>query len=172
MYRFVPYTLLFLVTMLVQIFLLDNLAISVYFAPMIYLAFVLLLPLDTPPAGLLAAGFVTGWLMDYATGIHGLNIVATLPVAFLRPWILGRFSSHEEAHEGGIPSAARFGRGKFLRYIVVCVLLHHVIFFAFEALTWLRWERTLLRIVVSSAASVYFIWLAARIFTLKTSTRA
>ena len=171
MHRLFPYTLLFVTTLVVQAFLLDNLTISIYFAPMIYLAFVLLLPLDTPPVALLAAGFVTGWLMDCAMGTDGLNVIATLPVALLRPGIVGLCYTREDPHEGGIPSAARFGRGKFLRYLVLCVALHHLLFFAFEELSWAQAGRTLLRTLVSGTASVGFIWLAALLFTLKRTTR-
>ncbi len=171
MYRIFPYIALFVVTILVQVFLLDNLSISIYFAPMIYLALLLLLPLDMPHIGLLAAGLVTGWMMDGTMGTDGLNVIATLPVAFLRPWIIGLFYTREDPREGGIPSAARFGKVKFIRYIAVCVLLHHSLFFSFEALSWVHAARTLLRIVVSGAASVYFIWLTARLFTLKLTVR-
>ena len=171
MYRTYPYIMLLVLTLIVQVFLLDNLAISIYFAPMIYLAFLLLLPLDTSHFKLLLAGFFTGWMMDYTMGTDGLNVIATLPVAFLRPWIIGFFYTREDPREGGIPSAERFGKIKFIRYIAVCVLLHHLLFFSFEALSWVHMGRTLLRIVVSSAASIYFIWLIARLFTLKLTVR-
>ena len=68
MYRTFPYIVLFVLTLIVQVFLLDSLAISIYFAPMIYLAFLLLLPLDTAHVKLLLAGLATGWLMDYTMG--------------------------------------------------------------------------------------------------------
>ena len=110
-------------------------------------------------------------MMDGTMGTDGLNVIATLPVAFLRPWIIGLFYTREDPREGGIPSAARFGKVKFIRYIAVCVLLHHSLFFSFEALSWVHAARTLLRIVVSGAASVYFIWLTARLFTLKLTVR-
>lgn len=171
MYRTFPYIALFALTVIIQVFLLDNLSISIYFAPMIYLAFLLLLPLDTAHFKLLLAGLATGWLMDYTMGTDGLNVIATLPVAFLRPWIIGFFYTREDPREGGIPSAARFGKSKFIRYLATCILLHHLLFFSFEALSWVHLDRTLLRIVTSSAASIYFTWLTARLFTLKLTVR-
>ena len=171
MHRFIPYTILFAATLLVQIFLLDHLTISLYFAPMVYLTFVLMLPLDTPGIGLLAAGFATGWIMDHTMGTAGLNLIATMPVAFLRPWIIGLIYTRENPHEGGIPSPGRFGKLKFLRYIVVCVLLHHLLFFGFESLSLTHIGRTALRLLISGAASIYLTWLAARLFTLNTGTR-
>ena len=85
MYRTLPYLALFAATVLLQVFLFDNLSISVYLNPLIYVAFIILLPLDTPPAVLLGAGLLTGVVMDASMGAAGLNTNAPLPVAFLRP---------------------------------------------------------------------------------------
>ena len=65
MYRTFPYIVLFVLTLIVQVFLLDSLAISIYFAPMIYLAFLLLLPLDTAHVKLLLAGLATCTLKSH-----------------------------------------------------------------------------------------------------------
>ena len=40
---------------LLQVFLFDNLSISIYLNPLVYVAFIALLPLDTPPAAVLGA---------------------------------------------------------------------------------------------------------------------
>jgi len=53
----------------------------------------------------------------------------------------------------------------------VLVLLHHAVFFSLEALSWMHLVRTLVRIVVSGAVSVAFIWIIARIFTAKLPVR-
>ena len=55
MHRTLPYISLFVVTVLLQVFLFDNLSISIYLNPLVYVAFVALLPLDTPPVALLAS---------------------------------------------------------------------------------------------------------------------
>lgn len=60
MYRTLPYVALFAVSALLQVFLFDNLAISVYLNPLIYVAFIILLPLDIPPVVLLLLGLLTG----------------------------------------------------------------------------------------------------------------
>ena len=49
MYRTLPYLALFAATVLLQVFLFDNLSISVYLNPLVYIAFIVLLPLDTLP---------------------------------------------------------------------------------------------------------------------------
>ena len=50
MYRTLPYLALFAATVLLQVFLFDNLSISVYLNPLVYIAFIVLLPLDTCPS--------------------------------------------------------------------------------------------------------------------------
>lgn len=49
MYRTLPYLGLFAAAALLQVFLFDNLTISIYLNPLVYIVFIALLPLDTPP---------------------------------------------------------------------------------------------------------------------------
>lgn len=171
MYRTLPYLALFVVTVLLQIFLFDNLSVSVYLNPLIYVAFIILLPLDTPPAVLLGAGLVTGVVMDASMGAAGINTVATLPIAFLRPAFMNLLCGRENVREGGIPSPERLGRRKFIDYLVLMILVHHTIFFLLEALSWSHLLQTSIRIVVSSLVTMAFVWVIVRIFTAKLPVR-
>ena len=165
MYRILPYMLLFVAVVLLQIFLFDNLMISIYLNPLIYIAFILLLPMDTPSWALLLLGLFTGMTMDAVMGIAGLNTLTTLPVAFIRPRLLGMFLNREEEREGGVPSVERMGAHKFVEYIVLAVIVHHTVFFLLEALSYNYLIHTILRIVLSSSVTILFVWLIARVFT-------
>ena len=171
MYRTLPYLGLFAATVLLQVFLFDNLSISIYLNPLVYIAFIALLPLNTPPIALLGSGLALGVTMDYAMGAAGINTIATLLIAVLRPAIVGMLFGRDNAKEGGIPSPSRMGKRTFVGYLVVLTLIHHAVFFSLEALSWSHLPHTLLRIVASSAVSVIFIWIIARIFTSKIPAR-
>lgn len=171
MYRTFPYLILFAATALLQVFFFDNLSVSIYLCPLVYIAFVALLPLDIPHAGLLGAGLVSGLTMDWAMGTAGINTIATVFIAFMRPYLLRLLCRRDEAREEGIPSAERLGKAVFLKYLIVLVLLHHAVFFAMEALSWTHLLHTLLRIAVSGAVTVGFIWLIARLFTSNVTVR-
>lgn len=171
MYRTLPYLGLFAVTVLLQVFLFDNLSISIYLNPLIYIAFIALLPLDTPPVALLGAGFGIGLVMDYAMGAAGINTIATLLIAFLRPTLVNLLYGHDNAKEGGVPSSARMGNRIFIRYLLLLTLIHHTVFFLLEALSWERLPFTVLRILLSTALSGLFIWIIARIFNSKLPSR-
>ena len=163
MHRTLPYLALFAVVVLLQVFLFDNLSISIYLNPLVYVAFIALLPLDTPPIVLLLSGL--------ATGAAGVNTIATLLIAFARPTLLGLLYPRDDIREGGIPSTGRLGNRVFLNYLIVLVLVHHAVFFSLEALSWAHIVRTIVRTVASGAVSVAFIWVIARIFTAKLPVR-
>lgn len=172
MHRIPSYLILFLALALLQIFLFNNLAISSYFCPLIYLIFLLLLPLETPAIALLGLGLLTGVVMDATMGVAGINTIATLPVVFLRRNIIHLLSSREDMREDGIPSPERMGRQLFWYYAVMVVLIHHTLFFSLEALSWYHLPRTLLRIVVSSCGTLLITGFTERLFSTSLGTNA
>ncbi len=156
---------------LFQVFLFDNLSISTCCEPLVYVAFIALLPLDAPPAVMLLAGLVMGVSMDALMGAVGLNTIATLFAAFVRGVVVKLFCKRDELRESGVPCAAWLGGRVFLKYLITLILLHHALFFALEALSWAHLWHTVLRIVASSAVSVVFTWLIARVFTAQITRR-
>ena len=165
--RIFPYLGLFVSAVLLQIFLFDNLSISVYLNPLIYIVFIAMIPLDARPVTLLGAGLLLGVTMDFAMGAAGINTIATLPIAFFRTYLAGMACGRENVREGGIPSPERLGHRKFVEYLLLLTILHHTVFFLLEALSWGHLFHTVLRIAVSTVVSTAFIWIIARIFTAK-----
>ncbi len=113
MYRTLQYALLFLVAALLQIFLFNNLSLSVYLNPLVYVVFIALLPMETTPIRMLLAGLAMGLAMDWTMGAAGVNTIATVFVAFVRIHLLNFVCGKENVHDGGVPSARRLG-GKVL----------------------------------------------------------
>ena len=171
MYRTIPYIGLFAAVVLLQVFLFDNLSISIYLNPLVYVVFIALLPLDAQPVTLLGSGLLLGITMDCAMGAAGINTIATLPIAFFRPSLAEMICGRENVREGGIPSPDRLGSRKFFILLLVLTIIHHAVFFLLEALSWSLLPHTILRIAISSAISVAFGWIIARIFTAKISAR-
>lgn len=171
MHRWFRYLLLFVVTQLLQAFLCNNLTLGVWFNPLVYIAFVVLLPLEIPAGALLLAGAAAGVAADWFMGTAGLNTLCAVPVAFVRPYLLPLLFEKENIREGGFPSPERLGGSGFLRYAVLLIGLHHLLFFMLESLSWSRMPQTLLRIAASGAGTLFFTWLLARLFASKTTVR-
>jgi hypothetical protein len=166
MHRFLQYTLLFLTAVALQIFLFDNLQLSLYVHPLIYLAFILLLPMEINPYLLLLLAVPTGMAVDLFSGMPAVGTIATVFVAFCRPAVLRLFVGRELVREGGVPNAAKLGAGKFLRYSFTLILLHSILFFSLETLTMTGIGYTLLRIAVSAACTTLAVWFFQLLFSL------
>ena len=83
MYRFLEYTLLFVIVVLLQIFLFNNLNLSVYVNPLVYIAFVVMLPMEINRAALLLLGFLLGGEQEtIASVLMGFGGI------FLSQWLL------------------------------------------------------------------------------------
>ena len=164
MRQIIEYALLFLVLVLLQVFLFSNLELSVYLNPLIYIAFIVLLPIEAAPVVVLGLGLLTGVVMDVAMGAAGLNTLATLPVAFLRGPLLRLTCSKDSVSDGGVPSVYRLGVLGFVRYVVAAVVLHSLVYFTMECATFDYFYLTLLRTAVSGVVTVAVIYFTSKIF--------
>ena len=81
----ISYAGVFVVAVLLQIFVLDNISLGVYFHPLLYSVFIILLPVDTKPVWVVLTSALLGVVMDAMTGTDGLNVIAATAVGVLRP---------------------------------------------------------------------------------------
>ena len=167
MYRFLEYTLLFVIVVLLQIFLFNNLNLSVYINPLVYMAFIVMLPMEINRALLLLLGFLLGGVMDMIMGTAGINTIATVATSFLRPSILILTAGKEDVMGGGVPGIRRLGRKKYLRYLLILIFLQCFIFFTFESLTWSYYYLTLVRIVLSTLMTALLVYWLQLLFVIK-----
>ncbi len=166
------YTLFFAVVLFVQVFLLNNITASVLFAPMAYIACLVMMPLETSQIKMLTFALLLGLLMDASMGVVALNIAATLPVAFFRPLILEYLAGFNDPAVEGTPTAKKMGALRFHRYIVSMVVLHSLLLFGLE---WFSFENLgflALRILCSTLASLGFVYLMIIVFTSKLSSKS
>lgn len=170
MHRIIAYTLLFLCSVLLQTFFFDNLAISIYLSPLVYVAFIALLPMETPPIVMLLCGLLMGLSMDWAMGLEGINTSVTLLSAVTRRSVLNIATGKENVREGGVPTVWRLGNYSFLLHLLLFVVLHHLCFFLLESLSWELLPFVLIRFAVSSLVSICFIWLLSQLFLTKFSS--
>ena len=171
MHRAGYYILLFAIVALLQTFFFNHLTLWSCFAPMVYLTFVMMLPLNTPSILTLLSGLAMGVTMDLTMGTAGLNTISTLAVAYFRRPILDLILGSEIVRDGGIPTLLRMGQRQFVQYLIIVVVLHSVIFFGMEAFTTAYLWYQLLRLVVSASASILFVWLIMMLFTPKHASR-
>lgn len=151
--------LIFIILVLLQVLLFNNIQFSGYINPYVYLMFILLLPVEIPSWLLLFLSFVTGMIIDLFSGSSGIHTSATLLAGFVRPYVL-RLSSPRDGYEPGAnPSMLVYGFKWFFLYTLVMVLVHHTALFYLEVFRFTDFFRTMLRVLLSSAFTITFILL-------------
>lgn len=169
MYKILENTLLFVVVVLLQVFLFDNLQVGAYINIFVYIAFVIMLPMETNSSLVLILAALLGVTMDIFMGTPALNTISTTLVAFCRPTMLNFFVGKDEVNAGGVPNINRIGMAKFIRYSFVLVLIHSASFFMFESMSLAGIGFFILRILLSAICSIIAVYFCQLLFVVNRS---
>ena len=150
----------FVAFVLIQVLLLNNLQLSAFMNPYIYVLFIITLPFSTPRWLLLILGFITGLTLDIFMNTLGIHASATVFMAFLRPFVLSSFAPHDGYEPGTLPVPADYGFGWFFKYAAIMVTAHHLFLFFVEAFSMADFFSILWKSILSALASLIFIFIA------------
>lgn len=150
----------FVLLVLFQVLVLNNVQFSGFVNPFMYVLFILLLPFETPRWLLLVSGFLLGLSIDIFSNTLGLHASATLFMAFLRPYVLRIISPRDGYETGTYPRVFYYGITWFLQYAIILVFAHHLFLFYLEVFRLSEFFRTLLRVILSSSFSILIIGLS------------
>ena len=156
----IRYIIIFVILILLQVLLFNNIQFSGYVNPYVYVMLILLLPVEISSWLLLLISFFTGLTVDFFTGTPGMHTSATVLSGFIRPNILRLISPRDGYEPGATPSMEIYGFRWFLVYTLIIVVVHHFALFFLEVFRFADFFRTLLRVLLSSLFSVTFILLA------------
>ncbi len=151
--------LIFILLILLQVLLFNNIQFSGYVNPYIYLMFIMLLPVEIPAWLLLLLSFITGGIIDFFSGSPGMHSSATVLAGFVRPYVLRLISPRDGYEPNSDPSMIIYGFRWFLIYSAFIVLVHHTALFYLEVFRFTDFFRTLGRVLLSSVFSITFILL-------------
>jgi len=144
------YLFQFLVLIMAQLLVFNNIELSGYINPYVYVLFILLLPFEVPRIVLLISSFSIGLVIDLFMGTPGVHSSASVLMAFSRPRVLALFSPREGYQTGTLPRITQFGLEWFVKYTVMLVLIHHFTLFYIEVLTMHHFFATFFRALFSS----------------------
>jgi rod shape-determining protein MreD len=147
--EFIKYLFYFVVLILAQLAVFNNIEFSGYINPYIYVLFILLLPFYTPRIVLLISAFGLGLAIDLFMGTPGVHSTATVLMAFSRPSVLALFSPREGYQSGTLPRLSEFGMEWFIKYTIILVFLHHFTLFYLEVFTLNYFFSTFFRALLS-----------------------
>lgn len=155
----INYVIMFIVLVLTQVLFLNQVQFCGFVNPYVYVLFIMLLPLSAPRYVVLLSAFIIGISVDIFSNTLGLHAFASVLVAFLRPALVGAITNRETDMED-YPGIKQNGLLWFVYYASLMVFVHHLAFFYLEVFSFSNFFGTLLRVFVSSIASIFVIVLS------------
>ncbi|MEG1685575.1 MAG: rod shape-determining protein MreD [Bacteroides sp.] len=141
---------------LLQVLVLNNIHLLGYATPFLYVYFILKLNSGISRNELMLWAFFLGLIVDVFSNTPGMNAAALVLLAFVRPTILQLFSPRD-VFDDMEPSFKTMGVGSFIRYTIVCVILHHATLLTIESFSFFSLPVLLLKIVLSAGLTVLCI---------------
>lgn len=159
MRSFFLYFAAFLVVLMLQEFLLSGINLFSLLNIYLYIIIIIMLPMQLSAVGVLFASLGVGAVMDVFTGTSALITMCLLGVGFVRKVVMNLTISRDMIVGGGVPFSRRIGAAAFLRYSFAMCLLYGSLFFMLEMMTFQGFGYTLLRILVSSVATTFLVYI-------------
>ncbi len=154
----------FVLYSMVQVLLLKNMVLFDVAFCFVYIAFVLMLPLQISSTGLIIAGFAMGFTIDIFYDSLGINAGATTLIAFLRPTWLRLITPRAGYENINLPALKTLGRGWFTIYALPLIFIHHMMIFYVEAGGFNMFFFTLSKVISSTIFTFLVIVLSQYMF--------
>lgn len=156
----IRYPLLFLFLVFLQVLILNNIQLSGYINPYLYILFILWLPVDTNKLLVMLIAFLLGLSVDIFSNTVGMHAAATVFLAFCRPYILQSLAPRDGYETDMVPGIQAFGINWFLGYASICIFLHHFFLFYLEVFRFSDFFVTFGRVLSSSVFTLIMVILA------------
>jgi rod shape-determining protein MreD len=146
----------FVVLVLVQVLVLNNIHFLRVATPFLYLYFIIKMPVGVARDITIVSSFLLGLAIDTFSNTAGMHAAATTLVGLLNGPVISFFMG-KDLPEGVSPSYKTFGFGGFFRYVLSIVVIHHIVLFMIESFTLFDPLFLAIRIGMSVVATVVLI---------------
>lgn len=152
--------IMFIVCVISQLLIFNNLQISGFINPYIYILLIMSMPFGTSTATLMVISFITGITIDIFCNTPGMHASACVLIGYIRQYVLKFIAFRDEYKTGTLPSINAYGIAWYVKYTIIMVAVHHVMLFFVEQFDTLFFWPTLLRVILSIVATSIFILIA------------
>ncbi|MEO8146482.1 MAG: rod shape-determining protein MreD [Bacteroidia bacterium] len=155
----------FIVLVLVQVTLLNNIQLSGLVNPYLYVMFILVLPFNMPKMVVMVFAMITGVVVGVFTNTAGLHAAACITLAFVRPGVLKLLSPREGYEAETSPTIRDMGFRWFIIYSAILVFIHHLVLFFLEVFRFNEVAVTFTRVIFSSFFTLLLIVISQYLFS-------
>ncbi len=151
--------------LLVQWGLLQDLPLTVYGNPYLYLWFFLWLPFGVTRIGLYAIAFGVGSVMDAFEQSGGAHTLACLTLVTVKPWVENALIGYRKSDDN--EGVSHLALAPYLTTSAVLVLLHHMVLFTAENYGFGNPRLLFVRILISSLITLILLAITHALFSKK-----
>jgi len=162
-------SLQFIILVLVQVLLFNQIHIFGVGCIFLYIFFVINYPFERNKIYLVIMGFVLGFIIDLFSNTYGLHTFATTLIAYLRPYIIKLYTGSDD-----VEMLKRTYSGFnlfFYRYAITMILLHHLTLFMLEAFSFKFILPVLFRTLISTILTTIFLFFVQTISIKKSNAK-
>jgi len=155
---------LFLWTIFIQVFILNNIQLSGYINPYYYLIFILYLPSKKSKASILILSFLIGFSIDIFAQSYGAHAFASVLIGYLKILWLSKVAKNKEVDE--LVEINNLSINKFIVLACYFILIHHFTLFCLERFN-LNAIFSILKMTISSSIFTLFLFIIHKLFSSK-----
>lgn len=146
----------YIVVMLLQVLLFDQLQLWGVCHPYIYILCLLMMPITLPHSVDMIIGAGVGLIMDTCCNSLGVHMAACILLMFIRPYLIGAIVNDKDRLNEQL-TLRTLGMEALIKYVVIMVLIHHLTVFSLAAWSWAHIGFMLLETLVSSILTMCII---------------
>lgn len=167
----VKYIIRFVLLVLLQVWVLDNVSLSGFVVPYAYILFILLLPFDINKSLLLLLAFASGMVIDLFGNTLGLQTAALVLLAFARPGVIRFFFPRIETQPGDEPGISKLGLGGFIKYAFTLAFIFQSALVFLEVFSFHHFLSLLIQSFWGALATTFMVTLLELLFARRKSRK-
>ncbi len=151
------FTLLFIILVVSQVVVFNHLLLFNVAMPLVFIYFILRLPVSLHINVLFTLSFLIGLTIDIFSDTQGMNALACTLLAAMRRPLLGLYIPREDDIVGGEPSIRSLGIGTYMKYLLTFTFVYCALYFIIESFSFFDFSRLMLRILFSTVLTFVLI---------------
>jgi len=156
----------FVVLVLLQVLIFNNINLFGYLNPYIYILFVIYYPLKKERGTFLLLSFLLGLCIDFFSDSGGINAAATLFIAYIRLPILTSILRKSDLDYLSF-NIRSISFGKSFTYIFTLTFIHHLILFSLDYFSLNELGSILNKTITTTLFTISLIYISIILFTKK-----
>ncbi len=152
---FISYIFLFVILVLVQVLLLNHIVLFHSAVCLIFIYFLIKLPINLAPNLMLTLGFFLGLSVDMLSDTPGLNALCCTILASLKKPVFYAYEQHDDKMRNISPSIGTMGFMNFSKYILSLSAIYCLLAFFVEFVNFTE----IMQILIKAGGSALFTFL-------------